>query len=187
MIVLNCAKLCVAFFKTIVHNFDRIERSLRKICFFPSAVKSVSPPLAAFFILIVLLLLKRHKPAPRSKVRGFFYKVHEMLKNENMYKQVYFLSFRNKTILTGRIIATEISDNGYIMHTVKTKDNLYSIDDAIVFDDLKEAEQSLEKWQPINNEIIRLTNSTNDTIDRLRETINGKPHFPEYAASLKGK
>lgn len=109
-----------------------------------------------------------------------------MLNNENMYKKLYCLDFKNNAVVTVRIIATEISDNGYIMHTVLTKDGIMSsVDDAIVFYTLPEAEEALANWKPVNDEIIKIMNDSNKVIDKLRVSINGNPHFPEYAAALK--
>lgn len=110
-----------------------------------------------------------------------------MLKNENMYKVVHFLRFGENAVLTGRLVSTEISENGFIMHTVLSGDQYYSLDNAIVFDDLNEAQEALKEWKPINDEIIRIMDDSNAAIDRLREEINGKPHFPEYAEMFKAK
>lgn len=110
-----------------------------------------------------------------------------MLNNENMYKTVYFLKFKNNAVVAGKLIATEISDNGYIMHTVEAGGQFYNPDDAIVFYTRKEAEDALKVGKPINDKIISVMKAANLEIDALREKINGKPHFPEYAKTRKVK
>nr|DAM45820.1 MAG TPA: hypothetical protein [Caudoviricetes sp.] len=110
-----------------------------------------------------------------------------MLNNENMYKTVYFLRFKDNAVMAGRLIGTDISDNGYIKHTVQMKDQFFDPDDAIVFYTREEAEKALKAYKPINDKIISVMNTANLEIDALRETINGKPHFPEYAKIRKAK
>ena len=108
-----------------------------------------------------------------------------MLKNENMFKNVYFISFKENAVLNGALIQTVINEAGYIVHTIAAKNTFYSVDDAIVFDNLAEAQAALVKYKPINDEIIRLMKDTNKKIDELRDRINGKPHFPEYSKLIK--
>ena len=110
-----------------------------------------------------------------------------MLNNENMYKTVYFLRFKESSVVAGRLIGTDISDNGYIKHTVEAGGQFFDPDDALVFYTRKEAEEALKKFKPINDKIISVMNAANLEIDALRETVNGKPHFPEYAKIRKAK
>lgn len=110
-----------------------------------------------------------------------------MLNNENMYKTVYFLRFNDNAVVAGRLTGTDISDNGYIKHTIEAGGQFYNPDDAIVFYTRKEAEEALKKFKPINDKIISVMNAANLEIDALREIINGKPHFPEYAKIRKAK
>lgn len=110
-----------------------------------------------------------------------------MLNNENMYKTVYFLRFKENAVVAGKLVGTDISDNGYIKHTVQVNDQFFDPDDAIVFYTRKEAEDALKKFKPINDKIISVMNEANREIDTLREQVNGKPHFPEYAKTRKAK
>ncbi len=110
-----------------------------------------------------------------------------MLNNENMYKIVYFLRFKENSVVAGRLIGTDISDNGYIKHTVEAGGRFYDPDDALVFYTREEAEKALKKFKPINDKIISVMNAANLEIDALREEVNGEPHFPDYAAKRKAK
>lgn len=110
-----------------------------------------------------------------------------MLNNENMYKIVYFLRFKENSVVAGRLIGTDISDNGYIKHTVEAGGRFYDPDDALVFYTREEAEEALKKFKPINDKIISVMNAANLEIDALREEVNGEPHFPDYAAKRKAK
>lgn len=110
-----------------------------------------------------------------------------MLNNENMYKIVYFLRFNENSVVAGRLIGTDISDNGYIKHTVEAGGRFYDPDDALVFYTREEAEEALKKFKPINDKIISVMNAANLEIDALREEVNGEPHFPDYAAKRKAK
>lgn len=110
-----------------------------------------------------------------------------MLNNENMYKIVYFLRFKENSVVAGRLIGTDISDNGYIKHTVEAGGQFFDPDDALVFYTREEAEEALKKFKPINDKIISVMNAANLEIDALREEVNGEPHFPDYAAKRKAK
>ena len=107
-----------------------------------------------------------------------------MLKNENMYKEVYYLDLDTNAVIAGRIIGTNINEAGYIMHIIKGKSNFASADDAIVFYTKEEAEAALAKFKPINDDIVKIANDMNKRLDDMREQINGKPHFPDYAAEM---
>lgn len=110
-----------------------------------------------------------------------------MLDNGNMYKTVYFIRFKENAVVAGKLIGTDISDNGYIKHTIEVGGKFYDPDDAIVFYTQKEAEDALKNFKPINDKILSVMNAANLEIDALREKINGEPHFPEYAKLRKGK
>lgn len=110
-----------------------------------------------------------------------------MLNNENMYKVVFFLDFKNNAVVSGRLVGTDISDNGYIKHTIEAGNAFYNPDDATVFYTREEAEKALAAFKPINDKILDIMNASNKEIDDLREKVNGKPHFPEFAAKRKGK
>lgn len=108
-----------------------------------------------------------------------------MLKNENMYKTVYFLDFQKNAVSSGRLTQTLINEAGYVVHLIKTGKRLYkSVDDAIVFYTKEEAEAALAKFKPINDEMIKLARDMNKRLDDMREQINGRPHFPEYVEEL---
>lgn len=109
-----------------------------------------------------------------------------MLNNENIYKTVYFLRFKENIVVAGNLIGTDINDSGYIMHTVQAGE-FYNLDDALVFYTREEAEKALKAYKPINDKILSVMKAANLEIDALRETINGKPHFPEYAKTRKAK
>ena len=108
-----------------------------------------------------------------------------MLKNENMYKTVYFLDLQRNAVSSGRLTQTLINEAGYIIHLIKSGKRLYkSVDDALVFYTREEAEKALPTYKPINDEMIKLARDMNKRLDDMREQINGKPHFPEYVEEL---
>ena len=79
-----------------------------------------------------------------------------MLNNENMYKTVYFLRFNDNAVVAGRLTGTDISDNGYIKHTIEAGGQFYNPDDAIVFYTRKEAEEALKNLSRSTTKLFRL-------------------------------
>lgn len=93
----------------------------------------------------------------------------------NLGKKIYFIDFIGKKVNEGEINSISISSSGYAVYSVIIEGKAYSLEKAIIFDTLEEAEAKLPYYLKTQQEMIDISKDAEDRIQALRVSIIGQP------------
>lgn len=94
-------------------------------------------------------------------------------------KKVYWLSFKEgkENVYDGVVVGETISEKGYRVYLIDTKDGKVARESAYVYSDKGLAKAAFDVKLPIVNKMVEIQKKAQEECDALRVEILGKPEF----------
>lgn len=96
-------------------------------------------------------------------------------------KTVFFCDLVDRVVREGVVLSRIISQSGYVVSIIKSEARNHNIESKLIFKSKEQAEEKLPHFLAIKDKMDNIEKKHQETMDKIRIKVIGKPEHKELA------